>query len=374
MGLFSSLFGKKEDTTDNSKNAVSSKTSNSSANNPSLHLRGKADSNGLYPSELVMLAVAEKYKTTETKFPGYLTHTYEVTNPQKMLKDLQSRGFIDIGNAKDILPNYKVSELKEFASSLGVEVKGKKDDIISQLSEIEEDKLSTVVKERTWKLTDSGHVALEANPYIQYFLDNHPYDVTVVGVNIWTVNEDFVKNPKRPYRDIIYRQLNEKENEASIAIQKNPGSGSYNTYNYCECYRLMGLFIEEEGKSYVNASDLYFQYIYKNINIHESLKLLISYKLFKNDKKQQQEAINRFCEETQLYPFQRDELLRLIDELGIEQTAVRDAMITSFKRADDKGIMTEEETADFIILELSGEGDKARDLAQRLAKKALKKI
>ena len=126
MGLFSSLFGKKEDTTDNSKNAVSSKTSNSSANNPSLHLRGKADSNGLYPSELVMLAVAEKYKTTETKFPGYLTHTYEVTNPQKMLKDLQSRGFIDIGNAKDILPNYKVSELKEFASSLGVEVKGKK--------------------------------------------------------------------------------------------------------------------------------------------------------------------------------------------------------------------------------------------------------
>ena len=374
MGLFSSLFGKKEDTTDNSKNAVSSKTSNSSANKPSLHLRGKADSNGLYPSELVMLAVAEKYKTTETKFPGYLTHTYEVTNPQKMLKDLQSRGFIDIGNAKDILPNYKVSELKEFASSLGVEVKGKKDDIISQLSEIEEDKLSTVVKERTWKLTDSGHVALEANPYIQYFLDNHPYDVTVVGVNIWTVNEDFVKNPKRPYRDIIYRQLNEKENEASIAIQKNPGSGSYNTYNYCECYRLMGLFIEEEGKSYVNASDLYFQYIYKNINIHESLKLLISYKLFKNDKKQQQEAINRFCEEIQLYPFQRDELLRLIDELGIEQAAVRDAMITSFKRADDKGIMTEEETADFIILELSGEGDKARDLAQGLAKKALKKI
>ena len=33
---------------------------------------------------------------------------------------------------------------------------------------------------------------------------------------------------------------------------------------------LMGLFIEEEGKSYINAADMYFQYLFKRINIHTS--------------------------------------------------------------------------------------------------------
>ena len=42
-----------------------------------LHLKGVPDAEGLYPAELVMLAVAEKYKTTESKFPGYLSVTIQ---------------------------------------------------------------------------------------------------------------------------------------------------------------------------------------------------------------------------------------------------------------------------------------------------------
>jgi hypothetical protein len=36
--------------------------------------------------------------------------------------------------------------------------------------------------------------------------------------------------------------------------------------------------------------------------------------------------------------------------------------------------MTEQEAADFVILELNGEGDKSRDLAEKLAKRAVKKF
>ena len=36
--------------------------------------------------------------------------------------------------------------------------------------------------------------------------------------------------------------------------------------------------------------------------------------------------------------------------------------------------MTENEAADFVILELNGEGDKSRDLTDMLAKKAIKKV
>lgn len=370
MGLLSSLFGKKDNDKVKATVTIEAKKEAPSLS-PTLHLKGKPDANGLYPSELVMLSYAEKYKTNETNFPAYLTNTYEIANPAKMLKSLQSKGYIEVGAAKDALDGFKLPELKEIASSLGIAVKGKKADIVAQLSKADEESLSQFVKERTWKLTESGQAALTANPYIQYFLEKHPYNVTEVGVDIWTVNKEFVKNPKRPYRDIIYRQLNDQMNKASIAFQKDPASGSYNTHQYCECHRLMGLFIEEEGKSYINAADMYFQYLFKRINIHAGLQLLRSYALFKGDKKYQNEAIKRYYDDIQLYPFHKTELLRLIDELEIEGDAVREAMITSFKRVKDTGIMTEQEAADFVILELNGDGDKSRDLADKLAKRAL---
>ena len=341
---------------------------------PILHLRGKADSNGLYPSELVMLAVAERYKTTETNFPDYFMRKYEIINPLKMLKSLQTRGFIEVGCSKDMLPSLKVAELKEIAAAIGVEVKGKKADIVLALSDLASDKIDGFIKERKWKLTDLGQAALKQNSYVQYFLDTHEYDVSMVGVTIWTVNEDFVKDTKRPYRDVIYRQLNDRMNEACIAFQKNPMSGTANTYQYCECYRLMGLFIEEEGKSYINASDLYFQYIYKWINIHEGMRLLMGYKLWHNDRAHQKELLEHFYEDIKLAPYQRTELLRLIDKLELNGAALRKSLITSFERAEDSGIMTPKETADFVIYELSGEMEKSMDLANKLAKRAVKRI
>ena len=374
MSIFSALFGKKKDETPAVKPSVSKPAKATTEATPSLHLRGKADANGLYPSELVMLAVAERYKTTETNFSDYFMRKYEIINPLKMLKSLQTRGFIQIGSPIDMLPSLKVAELKEIAAGIGLEVKGKKADIVAALSEVAPDKIDGFIKERKWKLTDLGQAALKQNPYVQYFLDGHEYDVTMVGVTIWTVNEDFVKDTKRPYRDVIYRQLNDRMNEACIAFQRNPMSGTANTYQYCECYRLMGLFIEEEGKSYINASDLYFQYIYKWINIHEGMRLLLSYKLWHNDKAHQKELLEHFYEDIKLAPYQRTELLRLIDKLELNGEALRKSLITSFERAEDTGIMTPKETADFVIYELSGEMEKSMDMANKLSKKAVKRI
>ncbi|MCH5279338.1 MAG: hypothetical protein J1E60_06045 [Christensenellaceae bacterium] len=373
MGVLSSLFGKKDKNMDAQEQKSVPETKRNTIKAPTFHLKGKPDINGLYPSELVMLAVAERYSITETQFSGYLTYTYEIANPLKMLKDLQSRGFLKIGSPIDVLPNLKLPELKELATALNTTVKGKKADIIAQLSGVDEETLGKFVKERSWKLTENGEKALKANPYIQYFLDKHNYNISEVGVDIWSVNEEFVKDPKRPYRDIIYRQLNNQMNKASIAFQKNPMSGTTNTHQYCECYRIMGLFVEEE-KSYENASDLYFQYLFKRINIGAGLQLLINYQLFKNDKKYQADSIKRYYDDIQLYPFHKTEILRLLDELNITGDAIRNALITSFKRTGDSGIMSVEEATDFIILELSGDVDESRDLSYKLAKRAVKKL
>ena len=200
--------------------------------------------------------------------------------------------------------------------------------------------------------------------------------ITEVGVTIWTINEDYAKNPKRLYRDIIFRQLNEQMNNAHLEFVTKHTSGSTSTQKYCECYRMMGLFIEEEGKSYINAADYYFQYIYKIINIHAGLQLLNGYKLKVaiKDTKNLTDLYNRYYDDIKLYPGQRTELQRLIDELGISGEEVRESLIASFKRANDTGIMTVNEAADFVLLELTGDIDKSRDLADKLAKKALKSV
>lgn len=169
MGVLSSLFGKKDKNEDALTQRTAPEMKKDSIETPTLHLKGKPDTNGLYPSELVMLSVAERYKISETQFPGYLTYTYEVINPLKMLKDLQSRGFLKVGSPIDALPNFKLPELKEIAASLHITARGKKADIISQLSEVDEEHLGKYVRDFSWKLTESGNAALKANPYIQYF-------------------------------------------------------------------------------------------------------------------------------------------------------------------------------------------------------------
>lgn len=100
---------------------------------------------------------------------------------------------------------------------------------------------------------------------------------------------------------------------------------------------------------------------------------MISYHLFKNDKKRQSDLITQYYEDIQLYPFHRTEILRLIDELNISGNEIRDLLITSFARAGDSGIMSVEEAADFVVLELSGDIEKAKYLSSKLAKKAVKK-
>ncbi len=99
----------------------------------------------------------------------------------------------------------------------------------------------------------------------------------------------------------------------------------------------------------------------------------MNYKTFSYDKKFRETFINRYYEEIQLYPYQKTELLRLLDELNISGDDVRKSLSASFERAQDTGIMSVKEAADFIILELSGDVDQSRELAYKLAKKSSQK-
>ena len=49
-------------------------------------------------------------------------------------------------------------------------------------------------------------------------------------------------------------------------------------------------------------------------------------------------------------------------------------MITSFLHSQDTGIMTPEEAADFLVLELNGDKEQAKSIAVRTARNAVMKV
>ena len=134
------------------------------------------------------------------------------------------------------------------ATSVQIQSKKTKAALLEELSALSEIQLDKYVHEKYWVLTEKGQKELDCNKYIQFFLEKHSYALEEIGIDLWVVNEAIIQNPKVRYRDEIWHLLNKKENEISIKIQTEPYSGTGLTNLYCNIYRAMALFVEEEGQ------------------------------------------------------------------------------------------------------------------------------
>lgn len=375
MGLFSSLFNKvKEADKKNSQTKDGNNDSIMPKASASFHKKGVADVNGLYPADLIVLALAPTIKTSDKRPTGYVYEKYEISNPGKILTQLHDKGYIVEASSKNSLSFFKVADLKSLANEIGITVKGKKADIIATLQNVDEDILSPHVADRYWVRTENGEAELKANPYIEFFLDKHEYNLEYVNVDIWSVNKEFAKNPKRPYRDIVFKQLNNNMNKFQLEYAKDPKKGTFLLQQYCNCLECMGLFVEEE-KSYINASDYYFQYINNKINVYAAADFLYTWQVVFNGKPYDKNMwYEEFWRNAQIQPYEKTAILRLIEERGVEEDGVKEALITSFKRAGDHTAMSEEETAEFVVLHLTGEDDMAHEMAINAAKRMTKRI
>lgn len=353
-----------------------------------LHPKGRPDSEGLYPGDIAMLNVAENLIVGSERFPDSLS-AYGVTNPEKTLENLRSKGLIVVGDAKSALPSMKVRELKDVAKALGAKQSGKKADIIEAISNVDDGRLEGLVSARMWRLTELGSAAVARNAYVGFMMGDHSYDTSFV--DFWRMSEACLSHPQR-YRDVFYRQLDEKRNSLSMEIVSTTASLaktrgisadaireknglSYTAGTYCECLRMMALFIEEEGTSYINASDLYFQFIFERINVHAGLSMAVDARLIygngKINRKQLNAYLSDFFRDCQIGESAMKEVMRIKEEAGISDDEFRDALIRSFSRAEHSGFMTVDEAADFVILELSGENQGAEALCRRVGKRDL---
>ena len=374
MSLFSKIFSKKLVPEQRLRSQFEQVTARAHA--AKLHPKGEQDAEGLYPGEVVLLYYAESIKTDGTNFPKNLL-AFGMTNPQKSIKKLEDGGYVRVGGPKGTLPSLKVAELKEIAKAMGVKQSGRKADIIAAISESDEARLSSVVTDRVWELTDLGREALKRNAYVGLYLDDHEYDSGIV--DFWELSKACAEHPNMSCRDVFYHQVDSVKNAASRAIISNPTDCAEHLETFCECLRTMALFIEEEGLSYVNAADFYFQYLFERINVEAGMKLAMDVRFFssyggKLDRATVSLLTDSFYNDSRLEPFHQKEVMRIKEEANISDRDFRKALIGSFERAEHSGFMSTSEAANFVVYELSGDNDKSVNVSKKAARRAMRTL
>lgn len=359
MGLFNSLFGRKEEKKPNNTQQVSL-TASVQVNTNSPNAAASSD-----VKEMVLLSMAEKFKVGETNYPGYLIYDYGIPFPNEVFEKLKSKGFICVSTAAESLSNYKVGELKEIATKCNVGTGGKKDALCQRLiEEIPTDVLEANVTERYWKITEIGRQELMKYPYIGYYMENHKYSLKELGYNIDELSKLCKGKNSLRIRDIMWGEFNRKTNQLYMEAVKNG-----NFHNYCDFLRAMALFLEEEGK-YKDALAGYIRYLHYQLNFKASADTLKYYLLTKKEK----ESFETLCMYSELLPFMKKELLDLSNECGFDSTQLTAFLSERFAMEQDEGFFTPQQLTNYVMQSLNGNIDACKAICKDAFDVALKKL
>lgn len=111
------------------------------------------------------------YKMNDIDYPHFMFFHSGVTKPNELHRELFEKGYYQQATAEEMLTIFKVGELKEIASKLGVEIKGKKEDLISQLSQkADYEQIKNVLGYDIYSMNDKARKYLEDHQLeIEYY-------------------------------------------------------------------------------------------------------------------------------------------------------------------------------------------------------------
>lgn len=374
MGFFSFLFKKKQGD-DTKVSASPIINSNNTAPAPAVSpvsnssKKGMADVNGLYPTELLMLFIAEKFYVNGDKFPAYLRNNYQIGYPKEVLVHLYNGGFIRKPDVSESLLKLKVSELQDIATKYGVEVSGKKANMVSILVDKVDDKvLRAFVPDSKWILTDKGKEAIKKNAYIGFFIEKHLYSPSDVGIDIWRVNKLKSQYPHMLYRDLIHSELNQQQ---LVAYEKGIKTREFS--DYCQCTRAMALFIEEEKRHPATAATTYLEYLFYRINFKNVISY-INYILgtsFSSKLNEKPEFLNMEC---YLLDFELNEIALIREGMNYTPEQFYTFMIEQFSNMKDTSAFSAKQLADFISYSIVRDKESTLKICKEVSKTVVKQL
>ena len=373
MGLFSFLFKKKHNhgIKISTSPVIVNKTSRTleASPVPDSSKKGIADVNGLYPAELLMLFIAEKFYVNGDKFPAYLRNDFQIGYPKEILVRLHEDGFIRKPDIGESLLKLKATELQDIASNFGIAVSGKKADMVSVLTEnIDSDSLRTFAPDGKWIITDKGHKAIKLNPYINYFIEKHLYHPAAVNIDIWLVNKLVHQHPQMLYRDLIYSELNQQQ---LLAYEKGIKKRQFS--DYCQYTRAMALFVDEEKKHPLTAATMYLEYLFYRINFEKVISYInyikgvsVSSKL-----REDPEYLNMEC---YLFDWELNKIAHLREEISYTPEQFYSLMIDQFEKARDTSAFNAKQLADYISYSIVRDKESTLKICREVSKAIVKRL
>ena len=373
MGLLKALFGKKKQP----EPATNRQTTTPAKKEPEISFKVEVRSTSPTPSAMpanspstkiqsvILVALAEKYKVGEKKYPEYFRSRYGIGFPNELFSKLEKDGFIKPASASDSLPHLKLPELKEIATQYGIKTSGKKDELCQRIIEqVPEAELGKHVPDRYWVVTDAGKELLKKNPHVTYYLEKHKYTLDTIGLDINAIDKLFSNKPNGRVRDVIWGELNRKCLEC---FKNEIPKGKF--YNYCEILHTQALFLEEE-KRYKDALKTYVRYLHYRANFQAALDAINQYSYSKDI----DEAADSLYMRAEIYPFIATEIMSINEGCEFDSTQLKAFILEVLQGENDTGIFTPEELTEFIMFGLNGNEDGQKQLCKKAMKAASKKI
>ena len=293
-------------------------------------IRGKKPTcDGLYPHEVLVLSYAPRYC-------GFWWSSYGIKDVTSILRSLQQKGFITVGDIFDAINMEKLPVIKEELKKRDLKVTGKKADLISRLVEnADETELARVFTRRPFSLTADGETIVKKYEWIPY-IHSHGID----GLDIWNLTDMVQTPPYLKFRDKIWGHFNTismkyaEEGKIENALHLLCEVVSHDLSGLTNGFKMEYLYIYAEG---------FFPYENSSIKMAPGIT----------------ERINKYS-----------------DMLGLSREQLREIILNEMKRRNNPlQLFAPEECADIVLYEIdknTGELAKLYAIAEKRFQKKYK--
>jgi len=189
-----------------------------------------------YNEVLCFYTFLNKYRTIkkpeflkEADYPHMMFNNIGIDKVKKLHTELFEKGFYSKASNKEILETYKVGEIKEVISKCQLDIRGKKDDLISDLvAKANPEQLSQLLGDSYLSISDYG----------RKWMEDHQLEY-----EFYTSNEEFDSFEE-------YKKVRSKYSEEDLDMKRclkeiKKDKKDFGRYTYDE---IIGLLREKEGK------------------------------------------------------------------------------------------------------------------------------
>lgn len=242
----------------------------------------------------IFLWVTQKCHTceeanTETFYPAYLKYDYGISSPIGFYNRLFSNGYYALAETKDILQNYKVSDLKIILDSVGEKKSGNKEQLIQRITQkVPPKELGKYNRSELYTLSTKGQAYITKHKdFISFHKKRNKWTISLKEYEIamqqlgsefnfrdivWSIFNDRIQSSytKRNFLDIIHTY--KCMSELIFEFDENQKHGTFYLLVSFYC-NISGIdyfyFIEQFQKNYITKS--YLEHMKCHIFINDEI-------------------------------------------------------------------------------------------------------